>query len=124
MRASRSVTRSGGSVLKAPQRRRGGTPPRSETAKLRVFPPPYPRVLHSRYKNPRIRFQTGEDTGILKLLSKPLASGLSAAATELAAHVLVVLQGGTQFLRQGEEDVFLRGLYLFDGAVAVLGQQC
>ena len=27
--------RSGGSVLKAPQRRRGGTPPRSVNAKLR-----------------------------------------------------------------------------------------
>ena len=30
--------RGGGSVLKAPQRRRGGTPPRSETAKLRKNP--------------------------------------------------------------------------------------
>lgn len=36
--AAEAVTRSGGSVLKAPQRRRGGTPPRSETAKLRKNP--------------------------------------------------------------------------------------
>ena len=36
--AAEAVTRSGGSVLKAPQRRRGGTPPRSVTAKLRFSP--------------------------------------------------------------------------------------
>ena len=40
--------RSGGSVLKAPQRRRGGTPPRSVTGKLH-------KRLYScilRYENP------------------------------------------------------------------------
>ena len=58
--AAEAITRGGGSVLKAPQRRRGGTPPRSETAKLHKHP--YPRI---RYKNPRIRSQAGEDTGIL-----------------------------------------------------------
>ena len=48
---------------------------------------------------------TGKRTRGHKL--KVLASGLSAAATELAANVLVILQGGTQLLRQGEENVFL-----------------
>lgn len=120
--------RSGGSVLKAPQRRRGGTPPRSVNAKLRgirlheAAQEPLPAHPAIRRKNPVSSPHTGKRTRGHNL--KVLASGLSAAATELAAYVLVILQGGTQFLRQGEEDVFLRGLHLFDGAVAVLGQQC
>lgn len=95
MRASRPVTRSGGSVLKAPQRRRGGIPPRSVNVKLRKRP--CPRIPHIRYKNPVSSPQSGKRTRGHQY--KSLASGLSAAATELAAHVLVILQGGTQFLR-------------------------
>ena len=54
--------RSGGSVLKAPQRRRGGTPPRSVSAKLRKRP--YPRIPHIRRKNPVSSPHMGEeDTG-------------------------------------------------------------
>ena len=60
MRASQAVTRSGGSVLKAPQRRRGGTPPRSETAKLRKNP--YLCILM--HEKPRVFSPHGEeDTG-------------------------------------------------------------
>ena len=42
--------RSGGSVLKAPQRRRGATPLRSVNAKLRKRP--CPRIPHIRRKTP------------------------------------------------------------------------
>ena len=73
----------------------------SRVARPRSYASPLPAHPAQQIKNPRIRSQTGEDTGILKLLSKPLASGLSAAATELTAYVLVVLQSGAQFLRQG-----------------------
>ncbi len=44
--AAEAVARSGGFVLKAPQRRRGGIPPRSVNAKLRKHP--YPRFLMRR----------------------------------------------------------------------------
>ena len=58
--AAEAVTRSGGSVLKAPQRRRGGTPPRSETAKLRKNP--YLCILM--HEKPRVFSPHGEeDTG-------------------------------------------------------------
>ena len=58
--AAEAVTRSGGSVLKAPQRRRGGTPPRSETAKLRKNP--YLCILMR--EKPRVFSPHGEeDTG-------------------------------------------------------------
>ena len=53
------VTRSGGSVLKAPQRRRGGTPPRAETGAYRH---PYPCIL--KHEKPRVFSPHGEkDTG-------------------------------------------------------------
>ena len=55
-----SGMRGGGSVLKAPQRRRGGTPPRSETAKLRKNP--YLCILM--HEKPRVFSPHGEeDTG-------------------------------------------------------------
>ena len=102
------------------QRRRGHSPrsPREPSCTRRSCTEPLPAIPHQ-MQNPRIRPTTG-GRGLFAVfgLSGLYRVGL-APHTELATTFSIILQGGTQFTRQGEENIFLRGLDLFDGAVAV-----
>ena len=85
--AAEAVARSGGSVLKAPQRRRGGTPPRSVNAKLRKHP--YPCIL--RHENPVLSPPRIETT---KLRRRSREAG-APSSRRLCQSLLGRLRGGT-----------------------------